>query len=272
MLTIAQLLALKIARFDTISNDVRTASTKERAFMHASRLIECMNDIEDLSSLDVDGTFSDKFEHVEVSFERIMRDTPTLKNKLGLLCPRMVTSPTGVTIYRVPLNGDAVPMPDAHNKVQGCRVQIYLTNADSLRQVFTLARDDNFAPGILDFLDTLNRDPNEREMVLLELNGHDGTLMFGDVQNYKIFALDQYMTPWMNYVGRASIRDGSIGHPASTLCGIMVGSETFSHMTTCTGDHVFAPVGPHRTGYRDTFAHECPPAPRKKKACRVLTE
>lgn len=270
-MNLTTLFALKIARFDTISNDVRAASTKERAFMHASRLVECMNDIEDLSSLDVDGTFSDKFEQIEVSFERVLRETSTLKNKLGLLCPRMVTPPTGITIYRVPLNGDEVPMPDAHNKVRGRRAQIYLTNADSLRQVFTIAKDDNFAPGVLDFLDTLNRNPNEREMVLLELNGHDGTLMFGDVQNYKIFTLDQYMTPWMNYVGRVSIREGSIGHPASTLCGIMIGSEMFSNVMTCTGDHVFAPVGPHRTGHRDTFVDECPPAPRKK-TCRVLTE
>jgi hypothetical protein len=265
-LSLAQLIAMKFTRFDEVAEQVRAASNKERAFMHAAALVECMNDMNDLASLDLDGKFIDKIERVQTKFERIIRDTPALNNKLGLLCPRMVTPPVGITIFRVPLGpAERHPMPEAHNKVRGRRLQIYLTSAQSLRNVFTLARDDNFAPGILDFLDTLNRNPDEREMVLLELNGHDGTLMFGDIQNFQVFALDQHLNPWMNYVGRSSIREGTIGNPAATLCGIMVGSETFSNMTTCTGETIFAPVGPYLTGHRDVFVDTCPPAPRKTR-------
>jgi len=267
-LSLAQLVAMKMSRFDELSEHVRAASTKEGAFMHAARLVECMNDVEDLQSMDMDDKFADKIERMQTKFEHVMHNTPALTNKLGLLCPRMVKAPIGITIFRVPLGRGAErpPMPDSHNKVRGRRVQIYLTNADSLRNVFAIARDDNFAPGILDFLDTLNRNPDEHEMVLLELNGHDGTLMFGDVQNFKVFALDQHLNPWMNYVGRSSIqREGSLANPAATLCGIMIGSEMFSTMMTCTGETVFAPIGPHRTGHKNTFVDECPPAPRKTR-------
>ncbi len=269
-LTLAQLVAMKISRFDEIAEKIRAASNRERAFMHAAALVECMNDIDDIASLDLDGKFADKFECTQTKFERVMRNTPALTNKLGLLCPRLVRAPIGITIFRVPLGDERLPMPEAHNKVRGRRVQIYLTSADSLRRVFTLARDENFAPGVLDFLDTLNRDPSEREMVLLELNGHDGTLVFGDVPNFQVFVLDQHLNPWMNYVGRSSIRDGTVGNPAAILCGIMVGSETFSNMTTCTGETVFAPIGKYRTGHMDSFVDECPPAPRKTR--RRLTE
>lgn len=266
-LSLAQLIAMKIGRFDEIAEKIRSAPSKERAFMHAASMVECMNDINDLEVLDVEGKFADKFERMQTQFEHVLRTTPALANKIGLLCPKMVSAPVGITIFRVPLGGaERPPMPEAHNKVRGRRVQIYLTSAQSLRNVFTIARDDNFAPGILDFLDTLNHNPDEREMVLLELNGHDGTLTFGDIPNFKIFALDQHLHPWMNYVGRSSIqREGTIGNAAAILCGIMVGSETFSNMMTCTGETVFAPVGKYRTGHTDSFVDECPPAPRKTR-------
>ena len=231
------LIALKTSRFDTIANDLRTASNAERAFMHASRLVECMNDMQDLMALDLDGEHVDAFERVETTFEQIMRGTPLLKNKLGLLCPKMVTAPTGITIFRVPLGAEAVPMPEAHNKVRNMHVQVYLTSAAALREVFSFATDADFAPGILDFLDTLNQNPRERDMVLLELNGFDGSMKFGDVQNFNLFARDQHMYPWMNYVGRRSLAEGTATHAAAMLRDYMVASErSATRVSLCSSE------------------------------------
>lgn len=257
------IIAMKTVRFDTIVNDVRTAPNAESCFMHASRLVECMNDLEDLVSLDVDGACTDAFERAETTFEQILRGTPLLKNKLGMLCPKLVTAPVGITIFRVPLGTEPIPMPEAHNKVRNMHVHMYVTSAAALRGVFALATDADFAPGILDFLDTLNRRPEERDMVLLELNGNDGTLKFGDVQNFQIFVRDQHINPWMNYVGRRSLADGTATHAPAMLRDYMVASERFSYMHTCFGQILFAPVGTTSTGHWDTFNTECPPAPRK---------
>ena len=258
-----QLIALKTTRFDTIADDVRTAPNAERCFMHAARLVECMNDLEDLEILDVDGEYTNVFERVDATFEQIMRGTPLLKNKLGLLCPKLVAAPVGITIFRVPLGTEDVPMPEAHNKVRNMHVHMYVTSAAALREVFSFAKDADFAPGILDFLDTLNRCPKERDMVLLELNGNDGTFKFGDVENFQLFAHDQHIYPWMNYVGRRSLADGTATHAVGMLRDYMVASERFSHMHTCFGQILFAPIGTARTGHWDTFNAECPPAPRK---------
>lgn len=264
-----QLIALKTTRFNTIADDVRTATNVERCFMHAARLVECMNDLEDLEILDVDGEYTNVFERVEATFEQILRGTPLLKNKLGMLCPKMVTAPVGITIFRVPLGTEPLPMPEAHNKVRGMHVQMYVTSSTSLREVFSFATDADFAPGILDFLDTLNRCPNERDMVLLELNGNDGTIKFGDVDNFQLFVHDQSAHPWMNYVGRRSLSAGTATHAPAMLRDYMVASERFSHMHTCFGQILFAPIGTACTGHWDTFTSECPPAPRKTR--RVLS-
>lgn len=253
---------IKYTRFETIVQAVRDARTKDLAFMHAARMVECMEDLEDMLTV-AHALKTDAFTTAERTFEDVLRTTPFLKNKLGLLCPRLVKPVEGMTVYRV--IGAATPMPDSHNKVRGQHVHVYLTSADDMRVMFTNATDEDFAPGLLDFLDTLNsRRPNEeREMVLLELKG-DGTFTFGDLPGYNVFVRDSLEYPWMNYVGMMSFRTGTMTNAAAVLRDRMAESEMFAHVRSAFGGIIFAPVGP-RPGHWNTYVAECPNAPRRTR-------
>lgn len=269
--SIQTIMSIKYGRFETAANAVREARTKNLAFMHASRLVECMEDLEDMATIHEPD--SDAFTRAERTFEDVLRSTPLLANKLGLLCPRLVHPIQGVTVYRV--IGADVPMPDSHNKIRGQRANIYLTCADDLRNVFSATSDEDFAPGLLDFLDTLNTGRTaaaERQMVLLELNGTDGTFLFGDLSGFNIFVRDSNVHPWMNYVHPTSmLRYGNAMCAAALLRDRMVASELFTHVREpLTGAAIFAPVGP-RPGHWSTYVAECPNAPRRTRR-RVETD
>jgi hypothetical protein len=256
-------LSIKYGRFDAIVQAVRTARTKDLAFMHAARLVECMEDLEDMATIHEPD--SSAFTNAERTFEDVLRTTPLLKNKIGLLCPRLVQPIQGITIYRV--IGADVPMPDSHNKIRGSRANKYLTCADDLRAVFSNASDEDFVPGLVDFLDTLNTNtPAERQMVLLELNGTDGTFLFGDLSGFNIFVRDSNVHPWMNYVHPTSLlRYGNTMCAAALLRDRMVASELFTHVREpLTGAAIFAPVGP-RPGHWNSYVAECPAAPRRTR-------
>lgn len=243
-------------RFNAIVRAVRDARTNESAFMHAARLAECMDSIEDLLS------DNDVIARTERTFEDVLRTTPFLKNKLGLLCPRLVQPIRGITIYRVITTDDAC-MPASHNKIRGSRAHLYLSSANDLRSVFSNATDDDFAPGLLDFLDTLNHKTGERQTVLLELNGNDGTFLFGDLPDYNIFVRDPLLYPWMNYVNATSIRNKNMTCAAAILRDQMVESLLFSHVRPPMGGAaIFSPVG-SRPGHWNTYIAECPGAPRR---------
>ena len=268
---IQTIMSIKYGRFETAANAVREARTKNLAFMHASRLVECMEDLEDMATIHEPD--SDAFTRAERTFEDVLRSTPLLANKLGLVCPRLVQPIQGITVYRV--IGADVPMPDSHNKIRGQRANVYLTCADDLRNVFSGTSDEDFAPGLLDFLDTLNTGRTaaaERQMVLLELNGTDGTLLFGDKSSYNIFARDSHVHPWMNYVQLTSFRHGNVTCAAALLRDRMVASELFTYVQPPTGycAAIFAPVGP-RPGHWSTYVAECPNAPRRTRR-RVETD
>lgn len=247
-----------VHRFNETVRTVRDARTKDLAFMHAARMVECMETIEDMLTDQTDIIMT-----AEHTFEDVLRTTPLLKNKLGLLCPRLVRPIQGITIFRV-IGADAsTSMPPSHNKIHGNRASIYLSSADSLRKIFSNATDDDFAPGILDFLDTLNVKPDERQTVLLELNGNNGTFLFGDLPGFNIFARDSLMFPWMNYVNATSIRNNNTTCAAALLRDHMVETQIFSHVRPPMGGAaIFSPVGP-RPGHWNTYVAECPGAPRR---------
>lgn len=263
---IQTIMSIKYGRFDSIVQAVRTARSDVLAFMHAARLVECMEDLEDMATIHEPD--SSAFTNAEHTFEDVLRTTPLLKNKLGLLCPRLVQPINGVTIYRV--IGADVPMPDSHNKIRGSRANKYLTCADDMRTVFPIAFDEDFAPGLLDFLDTLNTSrpssPPERQMVLLELNGTDGTLLFGDLPSYNIFKRDPNVHPWMNYVKPTSLlRYDNATCAAALLRDHMVASELFTHVREpLSGMTIFAPIG-SRPGHWNSYVAECPAAPRRTR-------